>query len=88
MKLNRTLIAGLIAFSALTASAISLAAPTYELETVYFSDASHTKIVGESDLYCTGDHSSWGTTSAYKLVSKSPCGKGGGCNIITGCGEL
>jgi len=85
MKLNRTLIAGLVAISALTASAISLAAPSYELDTVYYSDASHTTVVGETNLYCTGRHSSWGTTSAYKETTSYPCGEGGGCNIITGC---
>lgn len=85
MKLNRTLIAGLIALSALTASAISLAAPTNEIETVYFSDASHTTVVGETDLYCTGRHRSWGTTSIYKETTSYPCGDAGGCNIITGC---
>ncbi|HET6805298.1 MAG TPA: DUF6289 family protein [Frateuria sp.] len=86
MKLNRTVIAGLVAMSALTVSAISLAAPSYEIETVYFSDASHTKIVGEYDLYCTGKHTSWGTTSAYRITDKSPCGHGGSCSPI-GCSQ-
>lgn len=86
MKLNRPILAGLIAITALTASVVSLAAPSYEVETVYFSDASHTKIVGEYDLYCTGKHSSWGTTSAYKITSQSPCGHAGPCSPL-GCSQ-
>jgi len=74
MKLNRTLIAGLIALAALTASAISLAGPSNEIETTYFSDSSHHTIIGETHLYCTGRHTSWGTTSIYKETTTYPCG--------------
>ncbi|MCP1374680.1 DUF6289 family protein [Dyella lutea] len=84
MMLNKTLILGLIALSALTGSAIAVSAPSYDIDTVYFSDAAKTNMVGESELYCTGKHDHWGQTTQYYTVEKFACGGAGPCSPI-GC---
>lgn len=85
--LNKTLILGLVALSALTASAITISAPSYDIDTVYFSDAAKTQMIGEHELYCTGRHDSWGRTSQYYTISKFPCGGAGPCSP-SGCSNL
>lgn len=87
MMLNRTLILGLVALSALTASAIVVSAPSYDVDTVYFSDASKTTMVGEYELFCTGRHEKWGITTQYYTVDKFPCGGAGPCSP-SGCSGL
>ncbi|HET6432651.1 DUF6289 family protein [Dyella sp.] len=73
MKLNKTLITGLAGFAALTASAIAVSAPSNYIDTIYYSDASHTNMVGESVLYCTGRHRQTGQVTAYYTIESEPC---------------
>ena len=80
MMLNRTLIAGLVALAALSASAIVVGAPSNDIDTVYYSDAAKTNMVGESELFCTGKHDRWGRTTPYYTVHKFPCGGAGPCS--------
>lgn len=85
MKADKSLVLGIVALAILTASGIALSGPAYEVETVYYSDASKTTIIGESDILCSGKSTSWGETSQYTRVDSSPCRGAGPCNIVTGC---
>lgn len=51
----------------------SQAAGSY-CETTFYSDATHTTIVGERIKTCSGSVFTWGTTSAYKVTACEPCG--------------
>lgn len=84
MKPAYVLLATLAALSALTISTIVIAAPTNEIDTTFYSDANKTTVVGESVLFCTGKHSSWGTSTEYKDVATMPCTGGGPCSPV-GC---
>lgn len=73
MKLNKTLVVGLAALAALTASAIVISAPSNYIDTIYYSDASHTNMVGERVLYCTGRHTLTGQVTTYYTIETEPC---------------
>jgi hypothetical protein len=56
--------AGLVAAIAIPLAAIAY--PMFGWEHVYYSDASHTTVVGEETMYCTGKKNlRWGETTAY-----------------------
>ena len=44
-----------------------------ECVTTYYSDASHTTVIGGKIEYCDGDSNSWGTRSGYYDYSRTPC---------------
>lgn len=91
MKLNRALLMGLVAISALTASALALCHPANMVDTTYYSDAAMTTPVGEYVLTCTGWHGMvWGETSGYHSSTTIPCDPphSGGCTPAQlGCGD-
>jgi len=86
MKLTHIAVAGLISVSALAVSIVSFAHPVYDTDIVYFSDATMTTVIGESEVYCTGASSSWGSTSLFKKIDQTSCDGGGrgNCSPI-GC---
>lgn len=67
LMLALALLAG--AFTVLTPGTAE-ALPHYETHTWYYSDSTHTTLVGERHLYCDGSkEGSWGVTSSYKVSS-------------------
>jgi Family of unknown function (DUF6289) len=40
----------------------------------YYSDATHTVLVGAYVRVCNGHINSWGTVTPYKVCSSEPCG--------------
>ena len=68
---------GAITLLALAVSGIStqaaMALTGNEVETIYFSNASKTTVVGERHLFCSGQVYKWGTTSPYYTRYSTPC---------------
>jgi hypothetical protein len=64
-----------------TAGLTFTAAPTqasacplgYECVTTYYSDSSHSTVIGGKVEYCDGDSNAWGTRSAYYDYSRTAC---------------
>ncbi len=78
MKLTNIFLAGLVAISAITASAVAFAGPANDVEVTFYSDATMTTVVGGYELFCTGRHTSWGTTSGtYTREVVISCGEAG-----------
>lgn len=85
MKSSHVFLAGLVAISALAVSAVSIAHPRFDTEVTFYSDAAHTKVVGASELFCTGKSASWGEETSYSTTDSEPCDGGGNCSPIS-CG--
>ena len=49
------------------------AKPCFSIDTVYYSDASLTTVVGERYIPCAGSTWSWGTTSPYYETTTESC---------------
>lgn len=45
----------------------------YACALVFFSDSSHTTVVGELDTDCDGTESMWGVRSGYQQFFEAPC---------------
>lgn len=76
MKLTKKLFFAVSTAVALAAGAYSMsttAAPTYMVETTYFSNAAHTNEVGYRIRACNGRTYTSGTVTVYKEVSSEPC---------------
>lgn len=50
------------------------AKPCFSIDTLYYSDATYTTVIGERYIPCDGQTWSWGTTSAYYETSTESCG--------------
>jgi hypothetical protein len=50
------------------------AVPAYEVESIYYSDATRTEDVGGYILGCDDSHSAWGRVSEYTSTSRTSCG--------------
>jgi hypothetical protein len=76
MRLSKTRMK-ILALSAVAASAlaagVAFALPANEVETYYYSDASHTEEVGHTLLACNGHFFSNGVQTAYADVTTTPC---------------
>ncbi|GGL38818.1 MULTISPECIES: DUF6289 family protein [Caulobacter] len=71
-KTFKILALSVVAASALAAG-VAFALPTHEVETYYYSDASHTEEVGHTLLACNGHFFSNGVQTAYADVTSTPC---------------
>lgn len=64
-KLRWTM-AGVGALAAVAIPLVAIAYPKYGWERVYYSDASHSQIVGEGTMYCNGrTFFPWGYSTPY-----------------------
>jgi Family of unknown function (DUF6289) len=61
------------------------AMPNQAVYIAYFSDASHSDLVGEYWNDCTGEQYRWGTRTAYSVSNSLPCGGGEGCTPFLHC---
>ena len=59
----------------LMAPATTLALPSSEVTTEFYSDQSKSTLVGERILSCGGGHVKWGRTTAFSEQSSDPCGR-------------
>jgi hypothetical protein len=71
-KTFKILALSVVAASAL-ATGVAFALPTHEVETYYYSDASHTEEVGHTLLACNGHFFSNDVQTAYADVTSTPC---------------
>jgi hypothetical protein len=51
----------------------TIARPAYSIETIYYSDASHTVEVGTRMLNCSGQNSSTGEKTPYYFTTHESC---------------
>lgn len=76
MKRTKALALAISAAAALTVGAYSMtttAAPSYMIETTYYSDATLSNQVGFRVRACNGRTYTSGTVTVYKEVSAEPC---------------
>ncbi len=76
MKITKKIFFAVSTAVALAAGAYSMsttAAPTYMVETTYYSNAAHTTEVGYRIRACNGRTFTSGTVTVYKEVSSEPC---------------
>lgn len=58
--------AAVTATACLVAGTTSFAAPQYDKEIWYYSNASYTQVVGYKHYSCSSSNTSWGTVTAYR----------------------
>ncbi|NUR30243.1 MAG: hypothetical protein HOV83_31065 [Catenulispora sp.] len=70
-----TLVGGAVAaLPAAPAQAVAACRVDNECVTSYYSDISHTQIVGQITVFCDGSRDEWGTFGRYPVVQNVPCG--------------
>lgn len=74
---RRILLATALGIAVVTVPAASAQARAcmigYECYTTYYSDSSHTTVVGGLYEGCDGTRSSWGQRTAYATFVETPC---------------
>ena len=76
MKLMKTVLSAAVLVAGGAAalfSGSSIARPAYSIETIYYSDASHTIEVGTRMLNCSGQNSYTGEKTAYYFTTQESC---------------
>ncbi len=83
MKFNKTgYMPGILAMLLGSATTLSFALPTSEVEVVYFNNATFAREVGYVIRGCQGDVQRQGTISRYQVRSSMPCLGGHSSNEI------
>lgn len=70
-----TLLGGAVAaLPAAPAQAVAQCRSGSECVTTYYSDLSHTQVVGQITVFCDGSRDQWGDIGRYPVVQSIPCG--------------
>jgi hypothetical protein len=56
------------------AQAANTCGQTNYCQTNYYTNPSHTTLVGQVTYFCGGAESQWGVVTGFKVTTSSPCG--------------
>ncbi|MEZ0113844.1 hypothetical protein ABH920_007878 [Catenulispora sp. EB89] len=61
------------AFSTAPAHAVPICKADYACTMTFYSNGSHTTVIGQIYVDCYGQRSQWGSISGYEVVTQSEC---------------